>query len=71
MSEAQVLFRFSESMSRRRNNNNVSGFNHASKVTMSVIGKIIYFVIRFYTIVEDQRIYQPVNLKGKHVQPLK
>lgn len=34
---------------------------------MSVIGKKIYFVIRFYTIVKDQRIYQLVSLKVKHV----
>lgn len=44
-------------------NNNVviiiiSGLSHASKVTMSTIGKKVYFVFRFYRIVEGQRIYQ-------------
>lgn len=36
----------------------VSGFSHASMVTMSIIGKKVYFVLRFYRIVGGQRIYQ-------------
>lgn len=81
-SEGYVLFRFSECMSKRNKIIIInyiisllllllyqSGFNNANRVIMSVIRKRIYFAIRFYTIIKDQRIYQLVNLKTNHVQP--